>query len=93
MGQQVPGIVGSQTLCTGVHWTQLMRALRPIAMFIEMRMNQTPAFIQPVVKRSMVKAKLVLDQAAQTRSKVPAALTARTNRGKFSYGKSQTCSP
>lgn len=93
IGQHFPGIVGSQTLRIGVHWTQLKRALRPMAMFMEMRMNQTPAFVHPVVKRSMVKAKLVLDQAAHTRSKVPAALTATTNRGKFSNGKSQTCSP
>jgi hypothetical protein len=93
VGQQVPLIVGSHDRCTGVHWTQMNRALRPMVMFVEMRRNQTIDFIQPFVKRSRVSAKLVLDQIAAMRENVPAILTAGMNLGKFWRGKSQICSP
>lgn len=44
-----------------------------MAMFIEMMMNQTIAFVHLSVNRSKVKAKLVLDQIAAVTEKLPAA--------------------
>ena len=65
---------GFHDLWIGVHCTQTNKALRPMAMFIEMIMNQMTTFIHPCVKRSRVKAKLVFDQMAAVREKVPARL-------------------
>ena len=48
-------------------------ALTPIAVFIEMMINQRTHFIQPSVRRSKVTAKLVLDQMAAQIEKTPAA--------------------
>ncbi len=75
-GQQVPAMRGFHDRCTGVHWTQTNRALSPMAMFIEMMMYQMKTLIHPSVRRSMVKAKLVLDHMAAVREKVPATLMA-----------------
>lgn len=67
-------------------------ALSPIAIFDEMMMNQTNALIQPSVRRSRVRAKLVLDQIAATSEKVPAKLITFNIFRKFGYlfnGRSQ----
>ena len=49
-------------------------ALRPMAIFDEIMMNQTDALIQPSVSLKRVSAKLVLDQIAAVNEKVPAKL-------------------
>ena len=71
----MPGANGFHAFSTGVHWTHGRRAVSPIAMFMDMMMNQTMAFIQPLVSRSSVTAKLVLDQMAAVTENVPATLS------------------
>lgn len=52
------------------------RALSPMAMFMEMMMNQTMYLATPSVKRRSVTAKLVLDHIAAVIEKVPPTLMA-----------------
>lgn len=88
----MPSIRTFQDFSIGVHCTQINRALSPMAIFIEMIMNQTTTFIHPSVNRSRVSAKLVLDQMAAVSENVPERLmTLRRSKmeGSSSGGKSQ----
>ena len=86
---------GVHDFWTGVHWTQMNTALSPMAMFMEMMMNQIIAFIHLSVSRSMVRAKLVLDQMAAVIENVPAMLAVKTIlfMRSTSNGRSQICKP
>lgn len=55
-------------------------------MFMEIMMNQTRALVRPSVRRRRVRAKLVLDQMAATREKVP--LTLMALKASNTYGNS-----
>lgn len=70
-------------------------ALKPMATFIEIMMNQTNPFIHLSVNRSRVKAKLVLDQMAAVMEKLPATLITVSNLMSLlrSSGQSQICRP
>lgn len=92
-GQHVPGRKGFHDFCTGEHLIHIKSAVRPMAMFMDTRINQTNAFVQPFVMRSSVMEKLVLLQMAAMMEKVPATLVMGTSVVKFSMGKSQMCLP
>jgi hypothetical protein len=71
LGQQEPGSRKLKFLATGVHCTQLKRALRPMATLMVSIANQTATFTQPLEMRSRVSAKDVLLKAAAVREKRP----------------------
>jgi len=93
LSQQVPCTVMSHRRSKGMQWIQLNRAVKPMAMLVEMSRNHTNMRVLPVVSRRMVSAKLVLDQMDATTDSVPAKVKALIIGTAFAGSMSHECLP
>ena len=79
--QQAPSRSGCHIFWMGMHWIQGMAALNAMEMFRVMIRNQTNFLVFPVVRRSRVTAKAVLEKLIALRVVVARLLRMSENRG------------